>query len=64
MAERDQVIRESAQLAGEAVRNVFPSAGIVQKDGWANIVTAADLASEKAIIKHIKSNFPDDAILS
>lgn len=59
-----QLAQHAAKLAGEAIRNAVPSEGVIQKEGRANIVTAADLASEKIIMDLIKEHFPDDEILS
>lgn len=61
---RSRILRQSAQLAGEVVRNTPPTDGVIHKEGRANIVTVADLASEKKIMEAIKANYPNDTILS
>lgn len=58
------IIREAAQMAGKYIKTAEPQAGIIQKEGRGNFVTAADLASEKIIIDLIKTHFPQDEILS
>jgi len=62
--ERLKIAQEAARAAGEAVRKAVPTEGVIEKEGRANLVTAADLASEKAIVDIIRSNYPDDKILS
>lgn len=64
MTTRTTILTQCIRSAGEAVRQAIPSNGVVQKEGRANIVTAADLASEKQIMETIWKNFPDDKILS
>lgn len=64
MVDRTEILRRSAYLAGEVVRSTLRTSGIVEKEGRANIVTAADLASEKKIIETIKAGYPSDTILS
>jgi myo-inositol-1(or 4)-monophosphatase len=64
MIERSELAQQAAIIAGEIIRSSHPQAGSVSKEGRLNFVTAADLASEKAIIDHIRKEFPDDAILS
>lgn len=61
---RDDLIKQAVREAGRIVLQSVPSEGVIQKEGQANIVTAADFASEKAIVTLIKKNFPNDAILS
>ena len=61
---RSEVLKNIARVAGEAIRNAIPTDGVIEKEGRANIVTAADLASEKIIMDAIRANFPLDAILS
>ena len=61
---RSEVLKNIARVAGEAIRNAIPTDGVIEKEGRANIVTAADLASEKIIMDAIRANFPSDAILS
>jgi myo-inositol-1(or 4)-monophosphatase len=61
---RRHIIREAAITAGKFIKTAEPQAGITQKQGRGNFVTAADLASEKIIIDLIKKHFPQDQILS
>lgn len=61
---RALLIKKIAKMAGEAVKQAVPSEGVIEKEGRANIVTAADLASEKMIIEKIQQHFPDEEILS
>jgi myo-inositol-1(or 4)-monophosphatase len=61
---RREIIELAALQAGEAVRKAIPTQGVIEKEGRANIVTAADLASEKYIMELILANFPTDAIMS
>jgi myo-inositol-1(or 4)-monophosphatase len=64
--QRDElsVLKEVALKAGTAVKKAEPSEGIITKEGRANFVTAADLASEKIIMDEIHESFPSDKILS
>ncbi len=50
--------------AGAAIHNSSASAGIIEKEGRANFVTAADLKSEKILMDAIRLYFPEDDILS
>lgn len=62
--ERLRLIQEATKAAGEIIRKTAPTEGVVEKEGRANLVTAADLASEKTIVDIIRTNFPSDSILS
>ncbi|MFZ1721504.1 MAG: inositol monophosphatase family protein [Microgenomates group bacterium] len=64
MSNRKKVIIQTAREAGLAMKKAVPSAGVIQKEGRANIVTSADLASEKIIIDHLHAHFPNEPILS
>lgn len=64
MVGRIEILKRSAYLAGEVVRSTLRTSGIVEKEGRANIVTAADLASEKKIIETIEASYRGDTILS
>jgi len=55
---------QAARIAGDIISSSHPQKGTTAKEGRLNFVTAADLASEKAIIEHIKKAYPDDAIIS
>lgn len=58
------VLLSAVKAGGQAAKSVVPSSGIIPKEGRGNFVTAGDLASEKAVFKIIRKNFPSDAILS
>lgn len=60
----EEILEQAALNAGKAVIDSAPSEGIIDKEGRANFVTAADLASEKIIMDLISRNFPDHEILS
>ncbi len=59
-----QVAIRAAYKAGEVLKHHFGHLEQVKKKGDIDLVTAADLASEEAIIKEIRSVFPDHAILA
>lgn len=59
-----EVLRQAALAAGQAIRSCRPADGLVEKAGRMNFVTAADLASEKAIMDAITAHFPAHDILS
>mgnify|MGYP001609215083 FL=1 len=59
-----EILISAVKAGGKAARSVVPSSGIIPKEGRGNFVTAGDLASEKAVLKIIKKQFPKDAILS
>jgi myo-inositol-1(or 4)-monophosphatase len=61
---RYEVLIDTIRAAGKTVKSAVPSDGILEKDGRANFVTAADLASEKIIMDSIRKYFPNDTILS
>jgi len=58
------LLKAAVRAGGEAVRATLPAAGIALKEGRGNFVTAADAASERAILELIKAAFPADEILS
>lgn len=64
MDKRFEVLVQAASDAGKAILKIRPSEGVITKEGRANIVTAADLASEKVLMDAIHIHFPDDKILS
>lgn len=64
MVERIGLAQQAARVAGDIIKSAHPQEGSTAKEGRLNFVTAADLASEKAIIDCIKKEFPDDTILS
>jgi len=56
---------EAAKLAGEVIRNGFGTAfSFSNKEGKNNLVTEYDKLSEKIIINHIKSKFPNSLFLA
>lgn len=57
-------IKTGIKEAGVAVLNTAPSAGLTEKEGRLNYVTAADLASERILKETIQKNFPNHLILS
>ena len=54
----------ASKKASEVLLRHFNNTKISQKDTSFNIVTEADLESEKVIIELIKKNFPQDSILA
>lgn len=54
----------AAARAGEILCNYWGKTHTVEKKGPMNLVTEADLASEKAIIQLIRAAFPDHTILA
>src|SRR5687767_6775955 len=60
-----QTLLEAVQAGGAELRRFFNSNfEISHKEGVNNLVTEADHASEEAIIKIIKKNFPDHQVLA
>lgn len=55
---------ETAVLAGKALLEKFGRKLNVSKKGEINLVTEADLASEKMIVERIRSHFPKHTILA
>jgi myo-inositol-1(or 4)-monophosphatase len=64
MKTRSEILKMALLTAADVISQHSPSEGIIDKEGISNFVTAADLASEKAIVSLIKQHFPEDAILS
>jgi len=56
--------REAAEEAGRILSNMLGRVSHVVKKGDIDLVTEADLGAEKAILKKIRENFPEDIILS
>ena len=50
--------------AGDVLLDYKAKGFKVSKKGRVNLVTEADLASEKIIVSHIQENFPDHRILA
>jgi myo-inositol-1(or 4)-monophosphatase len=59
-----QVAIRAAYGAGEVLKRHFGHLDRVKKKGAIDLVTAADLESEKTIVKEIQSVFPDHTILA
>ncbi len=60
-----EIVKEAALEAGEiALKFRKRGVGIERKADVSNIITEADTASEKVILKALKKNFPDHTILS
>jgi myo-inositol-1(or 4)-monophosphatase len=57
-------IRDTAHAAGEALARCRATDLDVRLKADSSLVTAADLASERAIIERIRQRFPDDLVLS
>jgi myo-inositol-1(or 4)-monophosphatase len=61
----EQFIKDTIQKAGDEIMKFFGTAEIVKiKATTVDIVTEADLASEKIIIEAIKKAYPDHGIVS
>lgn len=59
-----QVCETAARRAGELVRERFQSDVEVSLKGRANVVTDADLASERLILDYVTDEYPDFGVLS
>jgi len=59
-----QVAVRAAYKAGEVLKQHFGRLDQVEKKGAIDLLTIADVESEKAIIKEIRSIYPDHAILA
>ena len=59
-----QVAVRAAYSAGEVLRQHFGHLDQINKKGTIDLVTAADVESEKTIVDEIRSIFPDHAILA
>lgn len=54
----------AAARAGEILREYWGKTHAVEKKGAINLVTEADLASERAIIETIRTTFPDHTVVA
>jgi myo-inositol-1(or 4)-monophosphatase len=61
---RVDFVKTLALAGGEAIRGVLPTDQVREKEGRGNFVTAADDASERAILRLIAETFPGDTILT
>ena len=59
-----ETARRAAMEAGSILKELFGNISGVSKKGEIDLVTEADLASEKRVIDIITHNFPDDMILA
>jgi 3'(2'), 5'-bisphosphate nucleotidase len=62
--DRARFARELAQAAGRVARSMQPGIEAREKEDGSGPVTAADLASEKAILDGLAERYPDDPIIS
>lgn len=58
------VAREASQEAAARLKRSFGQVRHIRKKGDIDLVTEADLAAEKAVIKTLRRHFPRDTILS
>lgn len=58
------IARQAALKAGKVLNNLFGRVNNITKKGEIDLVTEADLQSEKAILDLIKVHFPEDGILA
>jgi myo-inositol-1(or 4)-monophosphatase len=54
----------AAKAAGEIQTGLFGNLKDIRKKGEIDLVTEADIRSEKAIVKILRENFPDDGFLT
>jgi myo-inositol-1(or 4)-monophosphatase len=54
----------AAARAGDILRHYWGKTHTIEKKGAINLVTEADLASERAIIQLIRSAFPEHRVLA
>lgn len=59
-----QTAREAAASAGNVLKKMLGTAGLVAKKGDIDLVTEADIESERIILDIIQRDFPNDDILS
>lgn len=63
----DKILRiaiSAAYKSSDVLRNKFGNIEKIRNKGDIDLVTEADIESERVIIEHIKSQFPDHSILS
>lgn len=58
------VTNQAVKEAGEVLTGLFGNLKAINKKGEIDLVTEADIRSEKAILKVIRENFPDDGLLT
>ncbi len=59
-----RVALQAAERSGRVLCRCFGNLSRIDKKGRIDLVTEADLASEKAVVDTIRAHFPDHAILS
>ena len=59
-----EVARQAAQEAGKILNNLFGQVKKIEKKGGIDLVTEADLQSEKVILNKIARHFPRDSVLT
>lgn len=59
-----EVARQAARLGGEIVARYFRQGVTMRSKESYNLVSDADVESEQAIVQHIKTHFPDHAIIA
>lgn len=64
MEKRSAVARMAAFKAGKILNDLFGKVNHITKKGEIDLLTEADLRSEKTILDLIKSHFPGDGILA
>ncbi|HET8991775.1 MAG TPA: inositol monophosphatase family protein [Candidatus Saccharimonadales bacterium] len=65
ISNRLRALREALNKAGQEILKYDPATVVTNlKANAGDLVTAADLASEKVIIEAIKSHFPEDLVIS
>jgi myo-inositol-1(or 4)-monophosphatase len=55
---------EAAHLAGDILKQMAGGPNPITKKGEIDLVTKADIRSEKAVVAHLSNHFPKDAILT
>ncbi len=58
------VARQAAEEAGKILQGMFGKVGVITKKGEIDLLTEADLQSEKIILDIIGHNFPQDSIVT
>jgi len=64
LEKESSVIREAARESGNILTGLFGKIKNINKKGEIDLVTEADIQSEKSILKIIRENFPGDGILT
>jgi myo-inositol-1(or 4)-monophosphatase len=64
LEKRSAIARQAAFKAGKILKDLFGKADTIAKKGEIDLLTEADIQSEKVILNLIKSHFPGDDILA